>query len=131
MLIIEIAALDNGAHRNQNGSLSRIPDGWAVVPVEQNTLENFPFGSFETEEINGRVYMKADSWFPAEIPEPETDISAQISELKAQLESTDYKIIKCSEAQLIGEELPYDIMALHAERQALRDKINELEGSVE
>ena len=51
----------------------------------------------------------------------------QISKLKAQLESTDYKIIKCSEAQLMGEELPYDISELHAERQALRDRINELE----
>ena len=51
----------------------------------------------------------------------------QIAKLKAQLESTDYKIIKCSEAQLMGEELPYDIAALHAERQTLRDRINELE----
>ena len=51
----------------------------------------------------------------------------QIASLKAELESTDYKIIKCSEAQMVGEELPYDIVALHAERQALRDRINELE----
>jgi hypothetical protein len=28
---------------------------------------------------------------------------------------------------LVGEELPYDIIALHEERQVLRDKINELE----
>lgn len=59
-----------------------------------------------------------------DIPESPAE---QISKLKAQLESTDYKIIKCSEAQLVGEELPYDITALHAERQALRDRINELE----
>ena len=51
----------------------------------------------------------------------------QIAKLKAQLTSTDYKTIKCSEAQLVGEALPYDIVALHAERQALRDRINELE----
>ena len=55
----------------------------------------------------------------------------QIASLKAQLSSTDYKIIKCSEAQLLGEELPYDITSLHAERQALRDKINELEAELE
>ena len=55
----------------------------------------------------------------------------QIAALKAQLESTDYKIIKCSEAQLVGEELPYDIAALHSERQALRDRINELESEGE
>ena len=64
-----------------------------------------------------------------EIPEP--TIEDQISSLKTQLSSTDYKIIKCSEAQLLGEELPYDISSLHAERQALRDKINELEQQLE
>lgn len=61
------------------------------------------------------------------VEEIEEPISQQIQSLKASLSSTDYKIIKCSEAQLVGEELPYDIASLHAERQALRDKINELE----
>jgi hypothetical protein len=42
----------------------------------------------------------------------------------------DYKIIKCSEYQLAGKELPYDITELHAERQALRDEINKLEKSM-
>ena len=63
------------------------------------------------------------------VPAPsEEEIKQQrIAELKSQLNGTDYKIIKCSECQLAGEELPYDIVALHAERQALRDEINELE----
>lgn len=130
MLIIEITALDNGAHRNQNGFLSRIPDGWAIVRDGEN-LENFPFGSFETEEINGAVYMKSNSWVAGEIPEPEVDNSAQIAELKTKLESTDYKVIKCYEAQLKGKEMPYDVDALLDERQAMRDKINELEGADE
>lgn len=51
----------------------------------------------------------------------------EIAELKWQLQSTDYKVIKCSECQLLGKEMPYDVAELHAERQALRDKINELE----
>lgn len=64
-----------------------------------------------------------------EMPEPtEEEIKrARIAELKAQLDSTDYKIIKCSECSLAGVELPYDIAELHAQRQALRDEINELE----
>ena len=57
-----------------------------------------------------------------------TAAEKEITEIKAQLASTDYKIIKCSEAQLAGEELPYDIAALHSERQAMRDRINALEG---
>ena len=61
----------------------------------------------------------------------EPTVEEQITSLKIQLSSTDYKIIKCSEAQLLGEELPYDIVSLHVERQALRDKINELEYQLE
>lgn len=61
------------------------------------------------------------------IPEAEVSVEEQISDLKAELSSTDYKIVKCSEYQLAGLELPYDISSLHAERQVLRDKINELE----
>lgn len=68
--------------------------------------------------------------FAPEKPAPtkEEQEQARIAELKAQLDGTDYKIIKCSECQLAGVELPYDVVALHAERQALRDEINQLEG---
>lgn len=51
-----------------------------------------------------------------------------IKNLKLELQSTDYQVIKCMEANLTGEELPYDISLLHTKRQAIRDKINELEG---
>ena len=51
----------------------------------------------------------------------------QIAELKEQLSATDYKVIKCAECQLLGEEMPYDVAELHAERQAIRDEINKLE----
>lgn len=49
MKMLEIAALENGAHRNQtfHGTL---PDGWAVVP-EDMELENFPFGEVTAEEV--------------------------------------------------------------------------------
>lgn len=47
-------------------------------------------------------------------------------DLRQKLSDTDYKVIKCYEYQLMGEELPYDIQALHAERQTLRDQINSL-----
>ena len=74
MLIIEIKALDNGAHRNQNGSV--MLDGWAVIPPEvgtMETLENFPFGDFEVEEVDGVPTMKKDSWTPLPKPEPEPE----------------------------------------------------------
>ena len=60
--------------------------------------------------------------------EPEEDIKKrEIWRLKDELASTDYKIIKCSEYNLNKQDLPYDIAELHAHRQALRDRINELE----
>ena len=52
---------------------------------------------------------------------------AEIVTLKKQLGETDYQIIKSSEYQLLGLEDPYNLDELHAERQALRYRINELE----
>lgn len=70
MNIIEIAPLDNGAHRNQNGGLSYVPAGWAAIRGNEE-LENFPFGSFEVEYVDGVPYMVEGSWIPGEMPEPE------------------------------------------------------------
>ena len=55
---------------------------------------------------------------------------SEIERLKSELQASDYKVIKCAEAMTIGEEMPYDVEILHKERQALRDKINELESEV-
>ena len=43
------------------------------------------------------------------------------------LAKDDYKIIKCFEAYMLGQELPYDIHALHEEREALREQIRKME----
>lgn len=51
----------------------------------------------------------------------------KIADLKQQLTDSDYKVIKCYEASLTGEEQPYDIKELHTKRQSLRQQINELQ----
>ena len=51
----------------------------------------------------------------------------QVADLKQALSDSDYKVMKCYEASMLGQPLPYDIDAVHSERQAMRDKINELE----
>lgn len=56
-----------------------------------------------------------------------SQVIAQIDGLKAQIAASDYKIIKTYEYTLLGEQTEYDIEAVHAERQALRDQINSLE----
>lgn len=63
------------------------------------------------------------------IPEPTVyeQMQERIVRLKQTLDDSDYKVIKCAEAQMAGVELPYNITELHAERQELRDMINELE----
>ena len=56
---------------------------------------------------------------------------SEIERLKSELQESDYKVIKCAEAMAVGAELPYNMTELHNERQALRDKINELESEVQ
>lgn len=52
MTIIEIQALDNGAHRNQSqtGGFSIIPEGWAVVPDGMTIPATFPFVNITAED---------------------------------------------------------------------------------
>lgn len=69
-----------------------------------------------------QIYVPNDSVQIRKVPK-----SVVIRRLKEKLSATDYKVIKCSECQLIGEPMPYDIAELHAERQAIRDEINKLE----
>ena len=68
--MIEIAALSNGAHRNQSGNTATVPDGWAVIPDDMET-PNFPFGEVTAEEIDG--VMTVTSWTAGTIPEPEPE----------------------------------------------------------
>lgn len=60
-----------------------------------------------------------------------SELILDIESLKSELQESDYKVIKCAEAMAIGAELPYNMAELHKERQALRDKINELESEVQ
>ena len=55
---------------------------------------------------------------------------SDIERLKSELQESDYKVIKCAEAMAVGADMPYDVASLHKVRQALRDKINELESEV-
>ena len=87
MKIIEIAALSNGAHRNQTG-LDVLPDGWAKIPDEMET-QNFPFGVVTAEKIAG--VMTVTGWTPGTMPTPEpepepelpTDLEARVAALEA------------------------------------------------
>ena len=58
-------------------------------------------------------------------------LEQEIRNLQCELTASDYKILKCYEAQQTGaKELPYDLKAVCAERQAKRDKINEIQKTI-
>ena len=90
--------------------------------------------------VDGRVILNPteemlaeQGWVEVVPPTPtEEELARQqreqrVWELKDQLAQGDYRVIKCAEAQLTGEPMPYDIEALVAERNAMRAEINELE----
>lgn len=86
MRIIEIAALSNGAHRNQTGTFSTVPDGWAVIPESIVIPDTFPFVSIEAD---GQTVASMTAGI---IPIPDlSDIkSAKIIEIKESCESYIY-----------------------------------------
>lgn len=61
------------------------------------------------------------------VPTEKEKTQEEIWRLKEKLSETDYKILKCSEASLLGQELPYDLDAVVSERDGWRAQINELE----
>ena len=65
MLIIEITALDNGAHRNQTGTFRTIPAGWAMIPDSMEIPDTFPFVDIT---VDGQTVT---SMTAGVVPEPE------------------------------------------------------------
>lgn len=77
MKIIEIEALSNGAHRNQDGGFDVIPSGWAVIPDDMEIPDTFPFVNIETEEVE----HTKESMIPD--GEPETYKAATVTKMTA------------------------------------------------
>ncbi|SFO61693.1 hypothetical protein [Prevotella sp. tf2-5] len=59
-------------------------------------------------------------------------LNAELASLMSGLSANtspigDWKVIKVYEARMLGKEDPYDMEELAAERQAVRDRINEIQ----
>lgn len=54
-------------------------------------------------------------------------IRDEIAALEGELSSTDYMITKANEYVLAGQPVPYDMAAVHLEREQIRVRIRELE----
>ena len=62
----------------------------------------------------------------------ENEIRTLISKLDAPSSPIgDWKVVKCYEAKLQEKPLPYNLNELMGERQAVRDRINELQSQLE
>ena len=91
----------------------------------------------ENTRINGKravVKMQAEETQIVDNEQVVDDnglLLSEIERLKSELQESDYKVIKCAEAMAVGADMPYDVASLHKVRQALRDKINELESEVQ
>ena len=86
--------------------------------------------------INGKCAVVTMNAEEAQIVDKEQVVDdkgfllSEIERIKSELQESDYKVIKCAEAMCLNAEMPYDMTELHKERQALRDKINDLESEV-
>ena len=86
-------------------------------------------GYVEVETPNGRSYMNIKTCVLLE--DEKSDVPGEIDFLKKQLSDTDYKVIKTFEYEQAGVASPYSAQDVHAERQTIRDRINELEAQNE
>lgn len=111
--------LDNGEYEAYT-TLFREGDGWYELSND---------GSVYTETEVAPVQPELTEEEKAELARQQqiSQVTAQIDDLKNRIAASDYKIIKTYEYTLLGEQTEYDIEAVHAERQALRDQINVLE----
>lgn len=70
MRIIEIAALSNGAHRNQkNSGVLSVPVGWAVIPDDMLIPDTFPF--VDIAVVGGEDAPVVVSMTAGVVPDPE------------------------------------------------------------
>ena len=58
-------------------------------------------------------------------------LSTEKRNLENLLNDTDYKVLKCYEATVLNQPLPYDMEEVHNLRQDARDKINAIDEKVE
>ena len=115
-----------------------IPEQEAVVEEwHYEVIAKYPNGGKDVKkvvDVEGKPYIPAHTereeiWVYIPYTENELERMAaerEIAELKAKLRATDYQAIKFAEGMLSAEEYS----EMKAQRQAWRDRINELEGII-
>lgn len=109
MKILEITALPNGAHRNQEWDKLPIPDGWAVIP-EDMVLESFPFGEATVEEVihYRDVEVMREVTKTREVPVVDEDGQSVLDEDGNPVIATE----EYTEQEIATEQQPYGVMTV-------------------
>lgn len=90
MKIIEIAALENGAHKNQIIESNVVPpNGWAVIPDNIELPSTFPFVNLTIDE-NGNITGVTAGVVPE--PEPEETEPSEAEDAAALLIDHEYRL---------------------------------------
>ena len=79
--------------------------------------------SLRIKNINGTTFEEI---FEEYTPEYVETTEEKIIKLKNRLSETDHMVVECYEHSMLGLEMPYDIIALHEERQAIKIEIESL-----
>jgi hypothetical protein len=97
-------------------------EGWDISEEEYNKIVN---GFYGIE--NNKIVPKEKT--NEEMLGEQNHIKKEhrIPDLKKLLQDSDYKMMKCYEAFMSEDEMPYDFESLKAQRKAWRDEINEIE----
>lgn len=111
--------LDNGEYEAYT-TLFREGEGWYELSNDGSVYTETEVEPVQPEPTEEELAEQARQ-------QQISQLTAQIDGLKAQIAASDYKVIKTYEYALLGEQTGYDMEAVHAERQALRDQINTLE----
>ena len=80
--------------------------------------------SLRIKNINGTTFEEI---FEEYVPEHIETTEEKIIRLNARLLETDHMVVECYEHSMLGLEMPYDIVTLHEERQAIKTEIENLQ----
>lgn len=84
----------------------------------------------DDENIEGYIRLNSDKLINiAKLQEEEDNKKNELNSLKNNLSNSDYKILKDLENYSLGLTMPYEYSVLLAERQELRDNINNIESN--
>jgi len=100
------------------------------TPVTEEKRDELIKGQEEGYEIiddgNGNPILTK----PLDLIDQKRTKERKVKEIKQQLNLSDYKIIKCYEAQLTESDMPYNLQELLTQRKSWRDEINSLEEDI-